>query len=77
MSTTQEEFPQRIKLLYMAKLASFTNKCRGNKGTHDLTLHPDKLRARACPRLRIQKPIEGHASFLLDAPEETQSHTHV
>ena len=57
----------------MAKLAIFTQKkSRENKGTHDLRLHPDKLRARACPRLHIQKPIEGHASFLLDAPEETK-----
>ena len=61
----------------MAKLATFTKKNLEATKAHDLRLHPDKLRARACPRLHIQKPIEGHASSLLDAPEETQVTSYV
>ena len=53
-------------------LAVFTKKGGGNEGTHDLKLHQDKLRGQACLHPRIQKPIEGHVSFLLDVPEEAQ-----
>jgi hypothetical protein len=73
MSTIQEEFPQCIKLLYLwPSLLPLPKKNLEATKAHDLRLHPDKLRARVCPRLHIQKPIEGHASSLLDAPEETQ-----
>lgn len=78
MSTKQERFPKRELLIHGKALDIFTEKSdKGNEGTHDLKPHPDKSRARACLRLRTQKPKEGHVSFSLDVPEESTSHRQI
>jgi hypothetical protein len=60
----------------MAKLATFTKKNLEATKAHDLRLHPDKLRAWACPCLHIQKTMAMPRlySMLL---RKHKSHAHV